>query len=71
MIVKAGPSFDKLREAKIRRNESYDDPIDLYTGSIEVKMTGEWNDNGRIAIRQESPLPLTVLAVTPYGMIGG
>jgi hypothetical protein len=56
-----------LREAKIRSDESYDEPISLQTGTIEVNVPGRWNSNGRVFIRQVDPIPLSVLAAVPAG----
>jgi len=46
-------------------------PIPLRTGREEVLTSSSWDDNGRIFIRQDSPLPLTILSVVPSGRVGG
>ena len=38
---------------------------------IEMNITTRWREDGRVVIRQTSPLPLTVLAVMPYVEVGG
>lgn len=58
-----------LRELKIRNDEGYDDPVDLVTGTVDIKLTGEWNTNGRIFIRQIDPVPVTILSVAPAGLV--
>jgi len=58
-----------LIELKIRNDEGYDDPVLLRTGVVEVIIKGEWNSNGRVFVRQVDPLPLTVLAIAPAGLI--
>ena len=56
-----------LVELKVRQYENYSSPIDLKTGDAEVVINGQWNDNGRVFIRQTDPLPATVLAIYPDG----
>lgn len=65
----AGPDTDNLTELKIRNDEGYDDPIALATGTVDINITGEWSDGGRVAIRQTDPLPLTVLSIMPNGKL--
>jgi len=67
----AGPDFDHLTEYKQREAEGYDDPITPVTAAIELRLSGTWEKHGRIAIRQAEPLPITVLAIAPSGIIGG
>ena len=57
-----------LTELKIRNDESYDDPVALQTGVVEVIVQPVWNSNGRVFIRQVDPVPLSVLAIAPAGM---
>jgi hypothetical protein len=57
-----------LTEFKIRNFEGYDEPTDLATGTVDVIVQSNWNNNGRIFIRQTDPLPLAVLAVVPSGL---
>lgn len=61
--------LDGLEEIEFRENESYSDPVELYTGKKDVNIESEWDSNGRIFIRQVDPLPMTVLAVYPSGNI--
>jgi len=58
-----------LTEVKLRDTEAYDEPVDLETGPVDVNIRSEWNSNGRIFIRQTDPIPLSVLAVIPSGLI--
>jgi hypothetical protein len=58
-----------MDELKIRNAEDYDDPIRLLTETADVNIQPTWNSNGRIAIRQTDPLPVSVLAVAPSGLI--
>jgi hypothetical protein len=61
--------LEDLVEEKIRNQESYDDPVALATGTVEINIKPEWNSNGRIFIRQVDPVPLSVLAVAPAGLL--
>lgn len=67
----AGPDFAHLTEWKQRRTEGYADPVAPFTGPMEVRVGTTWDQHGRVAIRQSDPLPITVLAITPTGEIGG
>lgn len=69
--VWAGTSADRLYEYPQREFEFYDNPVDDATGVVEVKLDAEWGKNGRVVIRQEDPLPLSVLAIIPRLTVGG
>jgi hypothetical protein len=57
-----------LREFKVRASEGYDDPVAIKTGTMDVPVQGNYNNNGRVFIRQVDPLPATVLAIAPAGL---
>lgn len=65
----AGPDADDLTELKIRNDEDYDDPIALATGTVEINITGEWSEGGRVTVMQVDPIPLTLLAILPNGYL--
>lgn len=67
----AGPSKDKLREYKQRSTENYGEPIKLLTGRAEVPIIADWSESGRVFIRQDDPLPLTILGVMLNVQAGG
>jgi len=67
----AGPSADKLVEAKQRTNEPYGSPPRLKTEDIKIMLTPTWQDNGQLFVRQTDPLPLTVVGMTLEVAIGG
>lgn len=69
--MNAGPDEDNLTEPAWRDVEALSDPTDLLTGAIDVPVEASWNSHGRVFVRQSDPLPLTVLAVAPSGIIGG
>ena len=62
-------ALDGLSELKARDEEGYEDPIDLVSGKVEIIIDGGWNSNGRVFIRQVDPVPLSVLAISPEGLI--
>jgi len=67
----AGPSADKLVEAKQRTDEPYGSPPRLKTEDIKIMLTPTWQDNGQLFVRQTDPLPLTVVGMTIEVAIGG
>lgn len=67
----AGPSFDKLTEAKIRTTEPYGSPPDLKTGEVSIAVGPAWSADGQICIRQDNPLPLTILSMAPETVLAG
>jgi hypothetical protein len=68
--VQAGADKNHLYEAKSDRYE-YESPIKLLTGQEQITISNDWQGKGRVFIRQEDPLPLSVLAVIPEVTIGG
>lgn len=71
-LVKAGPRFNALTQAKSRQvSDPYGSPPSLQTEEIHVKIGPSWNTDGSICIRQDQPLPLTVLAITHDTATGG
>ena len=67
----AGPSADKLVEAKQRTTEPYGAPPRLKTEDIKIMVTPTWQDNGQLFVRQTDPLPLTVVGMTLEVAVGG
>ena len=67
----AGPSADKLVEAKQRTVEPYGTPPNLKTQDIKIMLTPAWQDNGQLFVRQTDPLPLTVVGLTLEVAMGG
>lgn len=58
-----------LDEAKVRDIGDAYIPMALRNASYDVPFGGSWNDNGRVFIRQPDPIPMTVLAIVPQGII--
>jgi hypothetical protein len=69
--IKVGPSFSKLREYSPRTTEDYDSPPALATGEVEVSLTPQWSQDGPVCIRHDTPLPFTLLSITPEHSVGG
>ena len=63
--VKAGPNENQLYEIKQRFNEDYDQQSTALSGIAEVNVDSQWDENGRILIRQDRPLPMTILSIMP------
>jgi hypothetical protein len=58
-----GPDNTRLTEMKQREFEVLGEPTALLTGDKKIAISSHWNSEGRVFIRQISPLPLTVLAI--------
>lgn len=67
----AGRDAGHLDEFKPRDAENYDDPATMQSGTLQVHIDNDWNGQGQVFIRQEDPLPLTVLGIIPELSIGG
>lgn len=66
-----GPDADHLEEAIQADEDDLSAPPSKVTGVIKSLISGRWDDNGAVYIRQSDPLPLTVLAVAYHGQVGG
>lgn len=69
--LKAGPDEDNLVEIKQRENENYDTPTELATGDLEVTIEPDWRTEASIILRQDYPLPCTILSIVPEVSHGG
>ena len=69
--VFVGPNAGSLTEYKQRTFEPPGTPPALKTGEIEIVISPNWNDYGRIAIRQPYALPLTIMSITMEAHFGG
>lgn len=61
--------LEGLIELKIRADEAYDEPTALATDDVSIAIESHWNSNGRVFIRQVDPLPISVLAIHPSGLV--
>lgn len=57
-----------LTEFKLRDTEDYDSPPALNNKQIDTIIQSEWNNNGRVFIRQIDPVPSTILSIAPSGL---
>lgn len=63
--VWAGPDADNLFEHDTRTfSDQYGSPAER-SAVTELWISGEWNRNGRVFIRQSDPLPITILGILP------
>ena len=67
----AGPDLDKLREFKQRTDEPLGSPPSWQSREIEIVTAPEWQDGGQIYVRQDDPLPLTILTIVAETELGG
>jgi hypothetical protein len=66
-----GPDANNLVEAKQRSTEPYGSPPALKSDEILVMLTPTWAASGQVYIRQNDPLPLTIVGLTVEVAIGG
>lgn len=71
-IVKAGPDFTRLREYPARAViDPYGSPPALRDGELTLSIDPSWNQDAAVCVRQDLPLPLTVLSMTLEVQTGG
>ena len=71
-IYKVGPSFDKLQAARSRLvSDNYGQTPSLRSREERVTVPGDWDTDGTACVRQDRPLPLTVVAMTLDVAVGG
>jgi len=61
------PTFEALTKRETYGNTT---PTESITGVRNVPFPASWNMKGTVVIRQVDPLPITVLAIYPKGVIG-
>jgi hypothetical protein len=61
--------LERLDEMKIRDASDSYDPIALRTDDFDAVLQGRYNTDGRVFLRQVDPIPATVLAIMPQGVI--
>lgn len=69
--IKAGDDTTRLYDVKARGDELYGTPPSLKTGQYEVVIDGSWGQDGQVTVRQDLPLPLTLLSITTEFVPGG
>jgi hypothetical protein len=63
--LQVGPNFNEMYEFKERSAADDYSNLSLVTGQQIQEMATGWNDYGKVCIRQDNPLPATVLAIIP------
>lgn len=66
----AGDDRARIKE-RVVNTDLYATPSTPDPEKTEILLQASWNNNGRVLIQQRDPLPLTILAVIPSGMVGG
>lgn len=65
-----GQDADHLTPWVQRTDSDADSELTPFTGNVEINIDPSWNSNGRVLVRQSSPLPLALLAASPAGRLG-
>ncbi len=65
------PQFYNLQELKQRNDEDWGETTQLLTGYARLAIAGKWDRSANVFIRQEDPLPLSILAIIPEVTVGG
>jgi hypothetical protein len=68
--LKMGSTWNTLVEYKMRNTQPMGSAIEPVTGDQRIIMDPSWNVEGQICIRQDYPLPATVLGVIPEIVVG-
>lgn len=70
--LKAGPDANNLSEVGLQSaNFDYNAPWPLQSEVEPAYIPTTWNKQGKVLLRQDNPLPVTVLAIFPQVEIGG
>jgi hypothetical protein len=71
-LLKAGPTYARLTDYPERDvSDPYGSPPALRTGEARMSLPAEWNSDARVCIRQDKPVPLTVLSLALEVATGG
>lgn len=67
-----GLKENKMDEIKWRSTEAYGEAVQLYSGKQYIWMpSATYEDTVQITVKQNEPLPMTILAVVPEMQVGG
>ncbi len=66
-----GQDFDDMTQIKQRTDEPMGSPPRVISTEFEHIVSGDWDTDGGICIRQSDPLPVTVLSMTLEVAMGG
>ncbi len=71
MGLKVGPDADHLREALFRKgSDAFDTAVPLFTGDRVVEFDAGFSSRASVLLRQDEPLPMTVLALVMQLEVG-
>lgn len=71
-LVQSGPTFDDLTEAPARAvTDPYGSAPALRTEELRFDIAPDWNADGAVCVRQDQPVPLTVLSMALEVSVGG
>ncbi|ENC6709932.1 hypothetical protein ABKY54_004542 [Vibrio harveyi] len=68
---KAGSNLDNMYEAKQRKYEDYNSPVESKTGIVEIDTSSNYDSDGQFYFMQDEPMPFTVLSLMPEVDFGG
>lgn len=69
--ISVGADAGKLVQYKQRSNEPYGTPPALKTDELEIVLSPSWGQSGQILVRQNDPMPLTLVSLTLEVAVGG
>jgi len=70
--LQAGPDEDNLYDCGLQSADfDYNAPWELQSEPQTTYLVTSWNKSGRVLVRQDKPLPATVLQILPTVEIGG
>ncbi len=67
--IKAGHSRDRLNEI-VQTKIDLSRPIGMETDMVSIQVYPNWNKQGTVIVRQDYPLPMTILGLSPEITIG-
>ena len=67
----AGPDANHLTEYKQRTIEPYGTSPSLISNEIEITLSPQWGRSGQVLVRQQDPLPLTLVSMVSEASVGG
>ena len=69
--VKAGMLMDRLETIKPRLDAGWGEPADLLSGDHALAFDTDYSPDAGVIVRQDEPLPMTVLGVYVEASVGG
>jgi hypothetical protein len=65
-VLKFGPNENNLKEVDFREiSDAMDEASPVFTGDYFSELEGEWDDDPRVLVQNDSPSPFTLLALAP------